>query len=85
MADVKERIVELLRARPRGLTLKEISEALDVSRPTAAKYVFELKGAGRLVRRRVGSGILHYLVEPSVALSMSAGGKAGGKQTDEKE
>ncbi len=59
--DVKKKIERLLSENPQGLTIKDITRALDISKGTAIKYLFELKGEGKLVRRRVGSGILYYL------------------------
>jgi Fic family protein len=60
--EIKEKIIELLKNHPEGLTLKDIAGKLNVSRVTATKYIFELKGEGLIRRRRVGSGILHYLI-----------------------
>lgn len=64
MVEIKERILKLLKERPEGLTLKEIAKGLDISRITASKYIFELKGEGLIRRRRVGSAILHYISQP---------------------
>jgi DNA-binding transcriptional ArsR family regulator len=59
--EVKEKIIKLLQEHPEGLTVKDIAQALELSRITATKYIFELKGEGLITRRRVGSAILHYL------------------------
>jgi len=60
---IKKKIIELLRKHPEGLTIKAISEFLKLHRQTVVKYIFELKGAGIVYRRRVGSATLNYLVE----------------------
>jgi DNA-binding transcriptional ArsR family regulator len=59
--EIKEKIIKLLQEHPEGLTVKDIAQALQVSRITTTKYIFELKGEGLITRRRVGSAILHYL------------------------
>ncbi len=64
--DIKERIVELLRKHPEGLTIKEIASSLNLHRQTVTKYILELKGAGIVIRKRVGSATLHYLKEKYV-------------------
>ena len=63
---VKREIVKLLEKHPEGLTIKEISEKLNLHRQTVTKYVLELKGAGAIIRKRVGSATLHYLKEKFV-------------------
>ncbi|MDI6806356.1 MAG: HTH domain-containing protein [Candidatus Aenigmarchaeota archaeon] len=64
MVDIKTKIIDILTKHPEGLTLKDIAKELDVSRITASKYIFELKGEKLITRRRVGSAILHYLSQP---------------------
>ena len=64
--DIKERIVELLKKHPEGLTIKEIANFLNLHRQTVTKYILELKGAGIVIRKRVGSATLHYLKEKYV-------------------
>ena len=64
--DIKGRIVELLKKHPEGLTIKEIANSLKLHRQTVTKYILELKGAGVVIRKRVGSATLHYLKEKYV-------------------
>ena len=64
--DIKDRIIELLKKHPEGLTIKEIANSLKLHRQTVTKYILELKGAGVIIRKRVGSATLHYLKEKYV-------------------
>jgi hypothetical protein len=60
MKTKKEVVVDLLKKRPDGLTIIEISKSLNISRNTVAVVLAELKG-GELVRiRPVGKAKLHY-------------------------
>jgi len=58
---LKEQTLSILKTHPEGLTIRSLSEIIGVHRQTITKYVFELKGAGIIHRRRVGSATLHYL------------------------
>ena len=58
---IKKSIIIALAKHPEGLTIKDLSEILNLHRQTVTKYVFELKGAGVIKRRYVGSATLHYL------------------------
>lgn len=58
---IKVEILELLKKNPEGLTIANLSEKLEVHRQTATKYVFELKGAGKIRIRAVGSATLIYI------------------------
>jgi Fic family protein len=57
----KEKIVELLRQNPDGLTILGIARALKMHRHTASKYVSELIKEGKIVQRMVGPAKLCYL------------------------
>lgn len=59
--NVKDQIIRILGTHPEGLTAKNLSDMIGVSRPTVVKYIFELKGSGIIYRRRIGSVTLHYL------------------------
>jgi predicted transcriptional regulator len=60
MKTKKEVVIDLLKNRPDGLTIIEISKLLKISRNTVAVVLAELKG-GELVRiRPVGKAKLHY-------------------------
>ena len=56
-------IINTLRKHPDGLTLTSIAELTGLHRHTATKYVYELKGAGIINERDVGSAKLCYLKE----------------------
>jgi len=58
---VKNRIVELLKEQPEGITITELAHLLGLHRQTATKYLFELKGAHVIRTRAVGPARLLYL------------------------
>ena len=60
---LKKQTLSILKTHPEGLTIHSLSEIIGVHRQTITKYIFELKGAGVVHRRRVGSATLHYLKE----------------------
>ena len=59
--DPREKIIEVLRMHPEGLTLQRLSELIKMSRLTTTKYVHELIGAGIVYQRKVGVAKLCYL------------------------
>lgn len=56
-------IINILRNNPDGLTLTSIAKLTGLHRHTATKYIYELKGAGIINERDVGSAKLCYLKE----------------------
>jgi predicted transcriptional regulator len=56
-------IINILRKNPDGLTITSIAQLTGMHRHTATKYVYELKGAGVINERDVGSAKLCYLRE----------------------
>ena len=58
---LKEQTLFILKTHPEGLTIRSLSEITGVHRQTITKYILELKGAGIVHRRKVGSATLHYL------------------------
>jgi predicted transcriptional regulator len=56
-------IINILRKHPDGLTITSIAELAGMHRHTATKYVYELKGAGVINERDIGSAKLCYLRE----------------------
>lgn len=58
--EVKGGIVSILKEHPEGLTIEDLATLLKKHRQTITKYMLELKGAGLIFRRRVGSATLHY-------------------------
>lgn len=57
----RKQILEFLTGRPRGSTISEISENLDISRQTASKYLEVLKAEKKIDQREVGKAKLNYL------------------------
>jgi predicted transcriptional regulator len=57
----KERIIEILRNHPEGLTIIEISKLLDSHRHTITKYIYQLIGEGLIYQRKIGTAKLCYL------------------------
>ena len=58
-----DQLTKLLRKNTQGLTVKEISHMLRISRNTAAVALAELKGAELIRIRPVGIAKLHYWKE----------------------
>lgn len=58
---LKRQTLSILKTHPEGLTIRSLSEIMGVHRQTITKYILELKGAGRIHRRKVGSATLLYL------------------------
>lgn len=59
----REQILEFLMDKPRGSTISEISESLEISRQTASKYLEVLKAEKKIDQRKVGKAKLNYLSE----------------------
>ena len=59
--ELKEKIVEIIKKHPEGLTATEISKILGLHRHTATKYILVLEAIDIVYRRRVGSATLHYI------------------------
>jgi predicted transcriptional regulator len=68
----RERILEFLSERPRGSTISEISDEIDMSRVTASKYLEILVAEEKVDRREVGRAKLHYLNENEAENSKEA-------------
>ena len=60
---LKKQTLSILKTHPEGLTIHSLSKVIGVHRQTITKYILELKGAGIVHRRKVGSATLHYLKE----------------------
>jgi len=63
---LKQITLSILKNHPEGLTIRSLSDITGMHRQTITKYILELKGAGKVYRRRVGSATLHYLKEKYV-------------------
>ncbi len=57
------RIRELLKKNPKGMSIREISEALSLHRNTAAKYLDLLKLKGDVDRKQVGTARMYFLTQ----------------------
>lgn len=60
MKNKKELIIGLLKRHLEGLTVIEVSRLLKISRNTAAVYLAELKGEGKIWIRNIGMAKLNY-------------------------
>ncbi|MDD1695992.1 MAG: PAS domain S-box protein, partial [Methanoregula sp.] len=59
----QERIKDVLRKNPKGLTIEEVSKKLSLNRATAAKYLNSLVMAGQADMRTLGPAKLFYLTQ----------------------
>ena len=60
---VKERIIDVLKQHPEGLTTVDIAKILGSHRHTITKYIYQLVGEGLIYQREVGTAKLCYLKE----------------------
>jgi len=58
---IEEKIINILKKYQWGLTAKEISEKIGISRITVSKYLGQLKASGILSERRVGAYRVWYI------------------------
>ncbi len=58
--ELEKEILELIRENPKGLTIKEIADALNICRNTAAKYLSSLARSGEIEERGLGPSKLYY-------------------------
>src|ERR1051325_10437178 len=56
-----ERIEQLLKEQPKGLTITEISDALTLNRNSSAKYLDVLLTSGRVEQRSIGPAKVFFL------------------------
>lgn len=59
----QERIKDVLKKNPKGLTIEEVSKKLSLNRATAAKYLNSLVMAGQADMRTLGPAKLFYLTQ----------------------
>ncbi|MEM5829355.1 MAG: hypothetical protein QW040_00050 [Candidatus Aenigmatarchaeota archaeon] len=55
MEDFKQKILEILKKEPRGLTIQDISRLAKMNRFKATIYVHELLGEGKITERKIGA------------------------------
>jgi len=58
--EMEKKILDLIRENPRGLTIKEIADILNICRNTAAKYLSSLARSGEIEERGLGPSKLYY-------------------------
>lgn len=58
---LKEKIVDILRDHPEGLTIQELSKLTGAHRQTVRAYLQWLQGADVVYQRRIGAVSLNYL------------------------
>jgi len=61
MADVRGLIIGVLKKKPEGLTVEDVSRLTGVNRVTISKYLYGLVVEGRVKQRKVGAAKLNYL------------------------
>jgi predicted transcriptional regulator len=59
----RERIIEILRAHPEGLSMSDISKYSALNRQTATKYIYGLVGEDLVCQKSSGTSKLCYLKE----------------------
>jgi DNA-binding IclR family transcriptional regulator len=58
---IKEKIIEVLSKHPEGLTFTQIAKEVGMHRHTITKYIYELKGEGKVSIRDLKTLKLCYL------------------------
>ena len=58
---LKEKLVDILRVHPEGLTIQELSKLTGAHRQTVRSYLQWLQGAEVVYQRRIGAVTLNYL------------------------
>ncbi|MBN2202936.1 MAG: hypothetical protein JW700_02020, partial [Candidatus Aenigmarchaeota archaeon] len=58
---VSNRIVDILRSHPEGLTILDISKKAGMSRHAITKYIYHLLGEKKISQREIGTAKLCYL------------------------
>ena len=71
--ELKQRVLDILKGHPEGLTLQDLSKRLNTHRQTVSKYCLVLEATGAIVRRRIGPIVLHYLTGDYVKHVKNAG------------
>lgn len=61
-SSVRERIIEVLKISPQGLTILEISNLIGMNRTTISKYVYGLISENVVYQRKIGPAKLCCLV-----------------------
>ncbi|MEM5773286.1 MAG: hypothetical protein QXL86_03665 [Candidatus Aenigmatarchaeota archaeon] len=53
--DLKQKILQILKKEPRGLTIQEIARLGNMNRFKATIYIHELLGEGKVTERKIGA------------------------------
>jgi predicted transcriptional regulator len=59
----RDKIIEVLKKNPQGLTIFDIVKSLGINRGTVTKYIYELSGAGIISHRKIGTAKLCFLAK----------------------
>jgi len=59
--EIKNKILEILRKNPEGLTIIKIASLVGMHRNTLPRYLYELKGEQKVRIRQIGMAKLFYL------------------------
>lgn len=57
----RERVIEVLKEHPEGLTILNISKLLGTNRITASKYIYGLISENLIYERKIGPAKMCYL------------------------
>ena len=60
LGDIEKKILILIKSKPCGLTIEEVSEILKINRATAVKYLMVLCAKDKILVRELGKAKLHY-------------------------
>jgi len=61
--DVKNKIVEILKEHPEGLTTVDIAKYTGMTRQSVTKYIYQLLGEGIIYQKKIGTAKICYLKE----------------------
>jgi len=61
IVNIREKIIQVIKKHPEGLTMTEIAKLVGMSRLSISKYIYELHGAKKIRIRRIGKIKLCYL------------------------
>jgi len=63
---VRDRVLNILKKHPEGLTIKDISIEVGMTRHAVTKYIYQLLGEKLIRQREVGTAKLCYLCGKNV-------------------
>lgn len=60
---VRDRVLTILKNHPEGMTIKDISAAIGMTRHAVTKYVYQLLGEKLIRQREIGTAKLCFLCD----------------------